>query len=147
MDAVEVWPSATRELNGNDFRSKAHRGSIRYVPRLHHVNLGVLPEVVDAEESFLVDVLGYHRIQPNSAGLVRRARWFEGDDGTQVHLGVDPDHRPAAIAHTAVDVSGESAAIEQRLTAAGVPFRAVEIDGLRAVHCQDPAGNRWELRS
>ena len=47
----------------------------------------------------------------------------EGDHGTQVHLSVDPDHRPAARAHTAIELSDQTTEVERRLRVcrAGLP--------------------------
>jgi catechol 2,3-dioxygenase-like lactoylglutathione lyase family enzyme len=113
--------------------------------RFHHVNLGVANGGQDAEEQFLTEVLGYRRLtlRPELEGLVR---WFEADDGSQVHLSEDPDHRPAARAHVAIDLADTLAAMESTLDAAGISYDAIEDDGVRLVFCQDPAGNRWELR-
>jgi catechol 2,3-dioxygenase-like lactoylglutathione lyase family enzyme len=117
------------------------------MPKFHHANLGVPPELADAEADFLVGILGYRHLDPPPIALGFGARWFEADDGTQVHLSLDPDHAPAAKAHTAIDVSGESADVEARLSAAGIPYTAGEFIGNRVVNCKDPAGNGWELRS
>ena len=38
------------------------------------------------------------------------------------------------------------AAVEVRLRDAGIEFGDNEFDGRRVLFCQDPAGNRWELR-
>jgi catechol 2,3-dioxygenase-like lactoylglutathione lyase family enzyme len=114
------------------------------MPKFHHANLGVPPELADAEADFLVGVLGYRHLEPPPVARSYGARWYEADDGTQVHLSLDPKHVPAAMAHTAIDVSGEG--IEARLTAAGIPFTAGEFGGNRVVNCKDPAGNGWELR-
>lgn len=116
------------------------------MPRFHHANVAVTPDLAEAEADFLVGVLGYRRLSPSPEAVKYGARWFAADDGTQVHISVDAEHRPAALAHTALDVGQECAEIEQRLEAAGIPFRASTIDGVRAVHCNDPGGNRWELR-
>jgi catechol 2,3-dioxygenase-like lactoylglutathione lyase family enzyme len=116
------------------------------VPTFHHANLGTPPDLAEAEADFLVDILGYRRLEPPKIASDFGARWFEADDGTQVHLSLDPDHSPAAMAHTAIGVRGERDAIETRLTDAGVPFKAAEFDGNRIILCKDPAGNRWELR-
>ena len=94
---------------------------------------------------FLLDVLGYRRVAPPPE-LVGRARWFEGEDGKQIHLSEDPDHRPAARAHVAVEVGDDLGALQVRLEQAGVEHAALGGDDLRVVFCQDPAGNRWELR-
>jgi catechol 2,3-dioxygenase-like lactoylglutathione lyase family enzyme len=117
------------------------------VPTFHHANLGIPPHLADAEAEFLVGVLGYRRLEPPESASAFGARWFEADDGTQVHLSLDPDHAPAAMAHTAIEVGSEGDAVEQRLTDAGIPFKSGEFGGNRIVFCQDPAGNRWELRS
>lgn len=111
----------------------------------HHVNLGVPVGGAEAEEAFLLEVLGYQRVVPPSelAGL---ARWFESEDGKQIHLSEDPDHRPAARAHVAIEVGGDLPALEERLERAEVKHSARDSEGLRVVFCQDPAGNRWELR-
>jgi catechol 2,3-dioxygenase-like lactoylglutathione lyase family enzyme len=112
------------------------------MPSFHHANLGVPPGLEDAEGAFLVDVLGYRvaEVPPEFAG---RARWYDADDGTQIHLSSDPEHRPAARAHTALEVDD---GIEDRLDAAGVTYNASDRDGVRIVFCADPAGNSWELR-
>jgi len=94
---------------------------------------------------FLLDVLGYRRVAPPPE-LVGRARWFEGEDGKQIHLSEDPDHRPAARAHVAVDLGDELAELPGRLERAGHEYSTFDGDDMRVVFCADPAGNRWELR-
>ena len=112
---------------------------------LHHVNLGVPVGGAQAEEKFLLEVLGYQRVAA-PVELARQARWFESEDGKQIHLSEDPEHRPAARAHVAVEVEGDLPALEARLEQAGVEYAAFDGEDLRIVFCQDPAGNRWELR-
>jgi len=114
--------------------------------RLHHVNLGVPPDGADDEADFLIGVLGYRKVEPSAMAQGFGARWYETDDGTEVHLSLDPDHRPAARAHTALEIGDELDAIATRLRDAGVEFGDGEFDGRRILFCQDPAGNRWELR-
>jgi len=116
------------------------------MPKFHHANLGVPPELADAEGDFLVGILGYRHVEPSPVALGFGARWYEADDGTQVHLSIDPEHRPAAKAHTAIDVSGECEAIEERLRSSGTPFSEGGLDGQKVLICKDPAGNGWELR-
>ncbi len=117
------------------------------MPTFHHANLGVPPELAEAQTDFLISILGYRHLEPPEAARGFGARWFVADDGTEIHLSLDEDHRPAAMAHTALVVGDDSAAIEERLTAAGIAFKAGEFMGLRIVNCKDPAGNSWELRS
>jgi hypothetical protein len=116
------------------------------MPKFHHANLGIPPELADEEGEFLVGILGYRRMEPPPEARAFGALWYEADDGTQVHLSPDPEHRPADKAHTAIEVSGECDAIEARLNAAGTAFTAGEFGGQRLVFCKDPAGNAWELR-
>jgi hypothetical protein len=122
--------------------SRFTQGGARFMPRFHHANLGVPPGLDEAEGAFLVDVLGYRKmdVPPDLQGI---ARWYEADDGSQIHLSIDADHRPAARAHTAIEVDE---GIEGRLTAAGVGYRSADRDGLVILFCADPAGNHWELR-
>jgi hypothetical protein len=112
------------------------------MPRFHHANLGVPPGLDEREGAFLVGVLGYRKLVP-PAELVGRAQWYQADDGSQIHLSVDPDHRPAARAHTAIEVD---AGVEDRLDAAGITYRSGSFGDLVVVFCEDPAGNQWELR-
>jgi catechol 2,3-dioxygenase-like lactoylglutathione lyase family enzyme len=114
------------------------------VPHLHHVNLGVPTGGIDAQTTFLVDVLGFRHVEPHPE-LVGRAHWFDDDAGVQVHLSADPEHRPAARAHVALSID-DLETLEKKLDTAGVEFTSSEFDGLRILFCQDPAGNRWELR-
>lgn len=113
--------------------------------RFHHVNLGVPVGGEDAEEEFLIEILGYRRA-PTPEELDGFVRWYQGDDGSQVHLSEDPDHRPAARAHVAVEVGDELPALETKLKEAAFDCSALVAEGRRLVFCNDPAGNRWELR-
>lgn len=121
------------------------------MPTLDHVNLCV-PEEVDgasgaaAEASWLCDVLGYKPVTPGpDASRFGTLHWFEADDGTQVHLTVDPEHRPSGRAHTAIRIGDALDPTIERLEAAGRECTALEFDGDRHVFTSDPAGNLWEL--
>jgi hypothetical protein len=116
------------------------------MPRFHHSNLGIPLDGLPAQAAFLVDILGYRRIDAGRFAAMG-ANWFEADDGTQIHLSLDPDHRPAAMAHLAVDFGDDLGAVEGRLRDAGCEVSSTDAgDGLQIVNCLDPAGNRWELR-
>jgi catechol 2,3-dioxygenase-like lactoylglutathione lyase family enzyme len=115
------------------------------MPHFHHVNLGVPVDGLDAESEWLVDVLGYQRVDPGAELAAMGACWLEIEDGTQVHLSRDPDHQPAARAHTAVQFD-DLGPVERELTARGHEFSVTDRGALKVLFCQDPAGNRWELR-
>ena len=72
------------------------------MPTFHHANLGIPPDLADAEADFLTGILGYRRLEPPQAAADFGARWFEADDGTQVHLSLDPAHAPAATHFSAM---------------------------------------------
>lgn len=117
------------------------------MPYFHHVNLGVPPEGVDSEAAFLVDILGYRPVELNDDIRRMGARWFEADDGSQVHLSADPDHRPAGRAHVAIEYGAELPNVGRRLDEAEIRFEPSERPGFpRILNCRDPAGNLWELR-
>ena len=123
------------------------RPRLRGVPTFHHVNLGVLPGQADDEGRFLVDMLGYRKVPDDELPEGVEVRWYRADDGTEVHLSDDPEHRAAKRAHVAVVVGEMLAAIRDRLGAADVEHHSFEREGFPSiVTCRDPAGNLWELR-
>jgi catechol 2,3-dioxygenase-like lactoylglutathione lyase family enzyme len=113
---------------------------------MDHVNLGVPSDGLDAEAAFLVELLGYRRAEPGpEVSRFGTLWWFEGDDGAQIHLSEDPEHRPAARAHTAVRLGDALDETVARLAAAGHRCDELAFDGARHVFTRDPAGNTWEL--
>jgi catechol 2,3-dioxygenase-like lactoylglutathione lyase family enzyme len=119
------------------------------VPRHHHVNLGVPPGGIPAEITFLEDVLGYRRVALTDEQRAMGVLWFEGDDGCQIHLSEDAEHRPPKRAHVAVTCGDEELPeVLGRIDAAGITTRDLQGTGIRTfVVLQDPSGNRWEVRS
>jgi hypothetical protein len=114
------------------------------MPNFHHVNLYVTPENLEAQASFLTEVLGYKRMVVDDRMRGLGANWFQASDGTEVHLSTTP--------HAAIEYGAELAEVEKRLEQAGIEYKAVEgfkaPDGsdLRIVICKDPGDNQWELR-
>ena len=116
------------------------------MPTFDHVNLGVPVGGMDTQVAFLIDILGYRRVDPGPEILAKgNPMWFEGDDGGQVHLSMDPEHRPAARAHLAVRVGTELEATGKRLEAGGYACDPITFGGHDRLLTKDPAGNRWEL--
>jgi catechol 2,3-dioxygenase-like lactoylglutathione lyase family enzyme len=114
------------------------------VPKFHHVNLTIPVGGESDEATFLVDILGYQRIPaPDDLPI---AKWFEFPDGSQIHLSEDPDHHPSARGHVAIELGPALKVVAERLDAAGYEVSRFDGPTVRVVFCQDPAGNRWELR-
>lgn len=111
-----------------------------------HVQLA-MPEGREGDaRHFYEDVLGLMEA-PKPAGLAGRGGcWFFSVLGSvHVHLGVDPNFRPAAKAHPAFVVR-ELEPLRRRLGAVGVDvFDDDSIDGVRRFYASDPFGNRLEF--
>jgi catechol 2,3-dioxygenase-like lactoylglutathione lyase family enzyme len=118
---------------------------------VHHVNISV-PEDGAAEQGrWLVDVLGYREVPagPELTETVekmgRRVWWFEGDDGSQVHLSPNPKHAIVPSVHTAIRLDDDLDPCLARLADEGFETRTTAFDGERHVFVTDPSGNLWEL--
>jgi catechol 2,3-dioxygenase-like lactoylglutathione lyase family enzyme len=106
---------------------------------IDHVLLGIPVGGEEEATTFYEGVLGLTRVPKPAHLAVNGGCWFESGD-VHVHVGPDPDFRPARKAHPALRVRG-LAALMERLRAAGVPVR--ESNG--QVFTEDPFGNRVEL--
>ena len=120
-------------------------------PRLHvvgidHVQIAMPAGGEQVARTFYADVLGLREVPKPPALAGRGGCWFTSPDGSvHVHLGVDPDFRPATKAHPAFLVEDLDAA-GRRLRDVGVEI--VEDDsiaGVQRCYTADPFGNRLEL--
>jgi len=114
------------------------------VTSLDHVQLampaGREPEAREFYEGFL----GIPEV-PKPASLNERGGCWFVRDALKIHLGVDPDFRPARKAHPALIVDDLNA-LKEVLAAAGHPFRVDdELADYRRIYVDDPFGNRIEL--
>jgi len=93
---------------------------------------------------FYGELLGMVEI-PKPAELAKRGGvWFSSGE-VQIHLGVEPDFRPAKKAHPALRCSHYDK-LAARLQDARVPLlNDGNIPGVRRCHIHDPFGNRIEL--
>ena len=114
------------------------------IVRLDHVQLA-MPSGREAEAvAFYDGLLGIPNIPKPPHLAVRGGCWFE-TDAVKVHLGVDPDFRPARKAHAALIVDDLDTLIAT-LTAAGhIPRDDEPLEGYHRVYVDDPFGNRLEL--
>lgn len=114
------------------------------VSALDHVQLAIPVGGEDECRSFYADLLGLIEEPKPPALAVHGGCWFRGV-ATEVHLGVDPDFRPATTAHVGLRVLGLDRLVA-RLSEGGRPVRWDErLAPVRRVFTEDPFGNRIEL--
>jgi catechol 2,3-dioxygenase-like lactoylglutathione lyase family enzyme len=111
---------------------------------LDHVQLAMPAGQEEKARAFYCGVLGLVE-EAKPQHLARRGgAWFRGG-ALRLHLGVDPDFRPAGKAHPALLVRGLQELVA-RCQAAGFPPATDEpLDGYDRVYVSDPFGNRLEL--
>lgn len=113
-------------------------------PAIHHVNIVMPVGGEAAARTFYSELLGFDEIPKPTPMAGRGGVWFAA--GTiDLHVGVDPDFRPARKAHVAYEVS-DLDGLRRRVEAMGFPTRDdVPLPGYRRFHTEDPFGNRVEL--
>jgi trans-aconitate 2-methyltransferase len=111
---------------------------------LDHVQIAIPAGGEPSGRAFYVGLLGLTE-QPKPPALAARGGcWFTGHR-LELHLGVDPDFRPATKAHVAVEVRGLDS-VANRLSAAGHEVLwDDELAPRRRFYTSDPFGNRLEL--
>ncbi|MDT8912904.1 VOC family protein [Amycolatopsis sp. PS_44_ISF1] len=117
---------------------------------LHHVQVACPPGSEDRVRAFYSGVLGWTELPKPPLLAARGGCWFRvpgaGGPAAELHVGVEPDFRPARKAHPAfvADVDALAAALER----AGSPVHwadPAEIPGRRRFHTFDAVGNRLEF--
>ncbi|MEK1933520.1 MAG: VOC family protein [Pararhizobium sp.] len=111
---------------------------------IDHVQLAMPAGGEHQARAFYSGLLGIPEREKPSNLAKRGGCWFEAG-ALKVHLGVEPDFRPALKAHPAFLVD-DVAALAKNLTAAGC--RVVEdepLEDYERVYVYDPFGNRIEL--
>lgn len=112
--------------------------------RLHHIQLTLPPGAEEISRLFYVGVLGMTEVAKPPALRARAGLWLRAD-GLEIHLGVEPDFRPARRAHPGILVSGLDA-LAARLTGCGVTVDWDDaLPGFRRFYCHDCVGNRLEF--
>lgn len=112
---------------------------------IDHVQIAMPPEEEEKARAFYIDLLGCAEI-PKPPELAKRGGvWFEA--GTvQIHLGVEPDFRPARKAHPAFIVDDLHNLIKKIKNAGyGTDISQPPLGGYARAHVLDPFGNRIEL--
>jgi catechol 2,3-dioxygenase-like lactoylglutathione lyase family enzyme len=112
--------------------------------RLDHVQIAIPVGAEPEAERWWVGVLGFSLVPKPPSLAARGGRWFAAGD-LAVHVGADPDFRPARKGHPALLV-GSLDELVRRLEDNGVEVRwDGEQPGVRRCFVDDPFGNRIEL--
>ncbi|GAB5349873.1 VOC family protein [Alteriqipengyuania sp. 357] len=108
-----------------------------------HVQLAIPRGGEDRARAFFVDLIGMREV-PKPVTLSPHGCWFEAG-AVSLHIGVDPDFRPATKAHPAFLVA-DLEDLRTRLEAAGVACREDKpLAGYLRFFAEDPFGNRLEF--
>jgi catechol 2,3-dioxygenase-like lactoylglutathione lyase family enzyme len=109
-----------------------------------HVQLAMPPGREPEARAFYSSLLGIPEVAKPPALVARGGVWFEAG-AVKIHLGVDPEFRPARKAHPGLLVRGLEA-LTVRLRRAGYAIVDDEpLEGYLRVYVSDPFGNRLEL--
>jgi catechol 2,3-dioxygenase-like lactoylglutathione lyase family enzyme len=111
---------------------------------IDHIQIAMPAGRETAARAFYAGVLGLMEVEKPAALAGRGGCWFESG-GIKVHLGVDPDFRPAQKAHPAFLVDDLQAHERKALDAAATVRRDGALEGYDRIHVFDPFGNRIEL--
>jgi catechol 2,3-dioxygenase-like lactoylglutathione lyase family enzyme len=110
---------------------------------LDHVQLAIPAGGEDRARTFYAGLLGMEEV-PKPASLSASGCWFTGG-GAALHIGIDPDFRPAKKAHPALLVD-DLEELRARLAEAGCVIRDdTPVAGYARFFTEDPFGNRIEL--
>ncbi|MCQ3812317.1 MAG: VOC family protein [Acidimicrobiia bacterium] len=116
------------------------------VSSIVHVQIAIPGGGEDEARAFYGGLLGLTEV-PKPPELAKRGGcWFELPEGTcgQLHLGVDPDFRPAKKAHVAF-LAADVAGLAERARSQGYEVVQDQADGIEQVYICDPFGNRLEF--
>jgi len=111
---------------------------------IDHVQIVGPPGCEPAARSFYGDLLGLREIPKPPALAARGGVWFQLGD-QELHVGVEPEFRPALKAHPAFRCADPDA-LAISLQAQGVPVTWDNgVPGVRRFFTSDPFGNRLEV--
>lgn len=108
---------------------------------LDHAQVAIPEDGEAAARAFYLGVLGMAEL-PKPDALAGRGGFWADTGGVPLHVGVDPDFRPARKAHVALATPDLDAAA-RALEAAGRPVTRDHLPG--RLFTEDPAGNRTEI--
>lgn len=110
---------------------------------LEHIQLAIPEGGEEKARKFFSDLLGMKEV-PKPSNLSPSGCWFKSGS-LNLHVGVDPNFRPASKAHPALLVD-DLEYIERQLVAAGYPIATDQpVAGYLRFFTYDPFGNRIEM--
>lgn len=111
-----------------------------------HVQVAIPIGGEEVAREFYGGLLGLVEVAKPPELAKRGGCWFELPEGTcgQLHLGADPDFRPAKKAHVAFLVS-DGAELAEKAESLGYEIVKNTADGAEQVYIYDPFGNRLEF--
>jgi len=112
--------------------------------RLDHIQLAIPAGGEQECRAFWGGLLGLPELPKPPVLAARGGCWFEGP-GFQLHLGVEPDFRPALKAHPGFQIRGAKALAEILLAAGYLTTWSDDVPGQDRFHTTDPFGNRLEF--
>jgi catechol 2,3-dioxygenase-like lactoylglutathione lyase family enzyme len=116
---------------------------VRFIA-IDHVQIAIPAGGEDIGRRFYGSVLGMTEVPKPAVLAVRGGAWFQAGS-VRIHLGVEPDFRPARKAHPALEVD-DLKTLMKRLDRAGWPFRSGEtLESGDRIFADDPFGNRLEF--
>jgi catechol 2,3-dioxygenase-like lactoylglutathione lyase family enzyme len=114
------------------------------IVRIDHVQLAAPMGCEVAAREFYGSILGLAEIDKPPSLRARGGCWFQCGV-QQIHIGVEPDFRPAKKAHPAFAVSDLGKLRETLLTFTVKITNEDSIPGTRRFFAEDPWGNRLEF--
>lgn len=111
---------------------------------IDHVQVAIPKSGEGEARVFYGELLGLKEIPKPADMATRGGCWFATSD-RQIHLGVEPDFRPAKKAHVALNTAGLDV-LRARLEKAGYEtYDDSDVDGRKRFFTHDPFGNRIEF--
>lgn len=112
--------------------------------RLDHVQIAIPAGGEDAAREFFGDILGLSELPKPDDLRANGGCWF-ALGSLQLHLGIDPDFRPARKAHAALAID-DLAGLRNKLAVMGKSVTDADAtEGRARFFTEDPFGNRIEL--
>jgi catechol 2,3-dioxygenase-like lactoylglutathione lyase family enzyme len=109
-----------------------------------HVQLA-MPAGGEAEaRGFYSGLLGLREVEKPAHLVSRGGVWFEGE-GVRIHLGIDPEFRPARKAHPGLLVKNLNDLVAALRQAGRDVVAGEALEGYSHLYVDDPFGNRIEL--